>query len=435
MFKNTMIKSTAMLFFCLLLSTVTAVAADDTSTWRFPGEFEKQECVYLGWLSKEYAGKYRTDDVMLEAVKELSPHVKVTICAPNNIQKKHIQSLLKKDSVDTKNISFYTIPYSVLYWRDFGPIFTVNDKSEKRIVDFNFNCWGYFSHSNPHSRMMEGIDRAVAKDRGIPSEMTRLTSEGGDRELNGKGTLLVTEACEFQRNPNLSKKDIEDEFKRTLGATNIIWLKRGTIEDEACNTSTLPGPEGKGVAYRSGSANNHIDEFCRFVSPDTILLAEVTQEEAAKGYLEQENRKRLEESYEILKKAVDQDGNPFKIIRIPMPETLYFEISPGDEAYTTLASYPKFQDGTVFPFGSPITVIPAQSYCNFLISNGIVLAQKYWHEGLPHSVKERDEEALSVLKKVFPNRKVVAINTLAINFGGGGIHCSTQQEPYTEKKL
>lgn len=433
MLKNALIKSTTILFFCLFLSTVTAVAADNVTTWRFPAEFEKQECVYLGWLSKEYAKKYHTDDVMLEAVKELSSHVNIKICVPTEAQKKHIITLLTKNSIDTTNISFYTIPYSVLYWRDFGPIFTVNDKSEKRIIDFNFNCWGYFRPSNPHARMMERIDRTVAKDRGIPSEMTRLISEGGDREFNGKGTLLVTEACEFQRNPNLSKKDIEDEFKRTLGVTNIIWLKRGTLEDEACNTSTLPGPGGKGVAYRSGSANNHIDEFCRFVSPDTILLAEVTKDEAAKGYLEQENRKRLEESYELLKKAVDQDGNPFKIIRIPMPETLYFKINPGDEAYTTLASYPKFQDGTVFPYGSPITVIPAQSYCNFLISNGIVLAQKYWHEGLPLSVKKRDDEALSVLKKAFPSRRVVAINTLAINFGGGGIHCSTQQEPYTGK--
>lgn len=415
-----------------LLATVTGTA-HATSDWRFPAEFEKQECVYLGWLTDVYAGKYNTDDVMLEIVKELTPYVKVRICAPSKEQKNHIQNILEKNNINLKNISFYVIPYSILYWRDFGPIFTVNTKGEKRIVDFNFNCWGYFLDSEPQSRLLERVDRTVAKDRGIPSKMTRLISEGGDRELNGKGTLLVTESCEFQRNPNLSKEAIEDEFKETLGVTNIIWLKRGTIEDESCNTSTLPGPDGKGVAYRSGSANNHIDEFCRFVSPDTILLAEVTEEEAAKGEIEKENRRRMEINNDILKKAVDQDGKPFKIIRIPMPETLYFEIPPTDKAYFVLSAYPKYQDGTAFPYGSSIKVVPAQSYCNFLISNKIVLAQKYWHEGLPLSVKKRDQEALTILKKIFPNRKVVTINTLAINFGGGGIHCSTQQEPYTGK--
>ena len=141
----------------------------------------------------------------------------------------------------------------------------------------------------------------------------------------------------------------------------------------------------------------------------------------------------MEENYRVLKNAVDQDGKPFKIIRIPMPETLYFEVTPQDEAYYGLVSFPRFSDGTAFPVGKPVQVVPAQSYCNFLISNGVVLAQKYWHEGLPEKVKERDAEALKVLKKAFPNRKVVTINTLGINFGGGGIHCSTQQEPYTGK--
>ena len=296
-------------------------------------------------------------------------------------------------------------------------------------MDFNFNCWGYFPHSDTQSRMMEKIDRTVARDLGVPSEMSRLISEGGDRELNGKGSLLVTESCEFQRNPNLSREEIEAEFERTLGVTNVIWLKQGTVDDDPYNLSTLPGPGGEGVAYRSAAANNHMDEYCRFIDAHTILLAEVSEEEARKGPVERENRRRMEENFEILKEARDQDGNPFTIVRIPMPETLYFTAEPDDEAYFGLVSYPKFTDGTVFPVGDAVTIVPAQSYCNFLISNGIVLAQKYWHEGLPESVKKRDEEALEVLKKAFPDRKVVTVNTLAINFGGGGIHCSTQQEP------
>ncbi|WP_051305733.1 agmatine deiminase family protein [Desulfogranum mediterraneum] len=421
------------IFLMVTVSIIMAATVAFADGWRFPGEFEKQERVYLGWLSKEYVKGYQTDDVLLEIVQNLIPYTSVTICVPEKSQQKHVEALLKKNNLSLKNISFQTIPFTMLYWRDFGPIFTTDQQGRKSIADFGFNCWGYFPQSDTQARIMERIDRDIAKQRGLPSRMTRLVSEGGDRELNGKGTILVTEACEFQRNPNLSRDDIEAELKEMLGATNVIWLKKGTVDDDAYNVSTLPGPGGKGVAYRSAAANNHMDEYCRFVAPDTILLAEVSEEEAARGPVEQENRRRMEENYRILQNAVDQDGKPFKIIRIPMPETLFFEVTPQDEAYFGLVSFPRFSDGTAFPVGHPVQVVPAQSYCNFLISNGVVLAQKYWHEGLPQEVKKRDAEALSVLQKAFPDHKVVTINTLGINFGGGGIHCSTQQEPYTGK--
>ncbi|NDV25738.1 agmatine/peptidylarginine deiminase [Desulfovibrio sp. JC010] len=421
------------IFFLLAAAIILSATAAYGGEWRFPGEFEKQERVYLGWLSKEYVKGYRTDDVLLQIAENLAPHTDITICIPEEGQREHVLSLLKKKKLDLSKISFQTIPFTMLYWRDFGPIFTVNKQGQKSIADFGFNCWGYFPQSDTQSRIMERVDRDIAKQRKLPYRMTRLVSEGGDRELNGKGTILVTEACEFQRNPNLSRADIEAELKEMLGVTNVIWLKKGTVDDDAYNVSTLPGPDGKGVAYRSAAANNHMDEYCRFISPDTILLAEVSEEEAAHGPVEAENRRRMEENYNILKNAVDQDGKKFKIIRIPMPETLYFEVTPQDEAYYGLVSFPRFSDGTAFPVGQSVQVVPAQSYCNFLISNGVVLAQKYWHEGLPEKVKQRDAEALAVLQKAFPDRKVVTINTLGINFGGGGIHCSTQQEPYTGK--
>ncbi len=423
----------ACLILILLALSAPLAQAGQPSQWRFPAEFEKQDAVWMGWLSKEYIAGYKTDDVLLAMARELAARLKVHICVPDQATRKHVQALLAKSKVNLKNVSYYVIPFTMLYWRDFGPIFTVDQAGNKSIADFGFNCWGYFPLHDTQARMMERIDRTVARSLNLPSRMTRLVSEGGDREFNGKGTLLVTEACEFQRNPNLSRQDIEAELKETLGAKHIIWLKQGTVDDDPYNTSTLPGPGGKGVAYRSAAANNHMDEYCRFVAPDTILLAEVSEAEAAKGPVERENRRRMEQNHAILAKAVDQDGKPFKIVRIPMPHTLYFTAQPTDEAYFGLMSYPSYRDGTTFPIGRPVTIIPAQSYCNFLITNGLVLAQKYWRKGLPESVRQRDQEAFKVLQKLFPQRKVVAINTLAINFGGGGIHCTTQQEPATGK--
>ncbi|WP_197281926.1 agmatine deiminase family protein [Dethiosulfatarculus sandiegensis] len=419
--------SLAVLF--LLICLPWTIHAEENGMWRFPGEFEPHKAVWMGWLSKEYVKGHKTDSALLEVVKALAPTVNVRICVPDDTQKNHVRKILAGTQLPMDKISFYLIPFTSLYWRDFGPIFTVNETGGKSIADFNFNLWGYHSDTHPHARMMEKIDRTVAESMGLPSRMTRLVSEGGARELNGKGTIILTEACEFQRNPNLSREDLESEMTRMLGVTNFIWLKQGTVDDDPMNQSSLPGPGGVGRSYRSGSANNHTDEYCRFIAPDTVLLAEVSKEEAAKGPVERENRRRMEENYAILKKSTDQDGNRLKIIRIPIPDPIYVKAQPTDEAYLVQQSSPNYRDGTVLPHGSPVLLVPALSYCNFLISNDVVVTQKYWKKGMPESIKKKDEAALAVLQKAFPNRKIVPVHSLPINLGGGGIHCSTQQQP------
>lgn len=405
----------------------------DRYKWRFPGEFEEQEAVWIGWLSKEYLKGYYTDDVFIQIAGELAPGIKTVICVPDEAQKLHVQNILKENNIPVRNISYYVQPFTMLYWRDFGPIFVVNDEGRKRVNDFGFNCWGYFPDYDTQSRMMERIDRDVAEYLGLESVMTRLIGEGGDREFNGRGTLLVTEACEFQRNPNLAREEFEKEFGRLFGVTNVIWLKQGAVEDDRYDESALPGPNGEGIAFRSASANNHMDEYCRFVSADTILLAEVTEDEAANDPVAAENRRRMEANYEILKNSVDQDGNSFNIVRMPVPDMIYFTATPEDEAYHSIAGSYCSVDGTVFPVGEPVKIVPAQSYCNFLITNGLILGQKYYMEGMgmPETLKEKDKKAEEILRLLFPDRKVVMVNTIAINFGGGGIHCSTQQEPKT----
>ena len=100
---------------------------------------------------------------------------------------------------------------------------------------------------------------------------------------------------------------------------------------------------------------------------------------------------------------------------------------PGDAVYEILAT---LEHKTPFPAGKPISVIAASSYCNFLITNGKVIGQKFWKEGLPDTVRRRDNEARRVLERAFPDRKVVMIDALALNLGGGGIHCITKQQPF-----
>ncbi|MEA2040356.1 MAG: agmatine deiminase family protein [Thermodesulfobacteriota bacterium] len=410
-----------------LLCFYTFVA--NASEWRFPGEFEEQEAVWVGWLSKEYIAGYHTDNVMLPIVQALIKHVDVVIGLPDVESEKHVRKILSDAKVEQSRISFFITPFTVPYWRDYGPIFLKNDKGNLKIADFCFNMWGYYPIEDLQSRFHEKIDRNIADSMELDYEMTRVVSEGGDRILNGRGILIVVEACEFQRNPNMSHEELEEEYKRILGVSKVIWLKQGTYDDDSYNQSVLPGPDGKGVAYRSASANNHADEFCRFVDANTILLAEVSEEDASSDPIAAENRRRMEANYEILKNATDQNGKPFRIVRIPMPETIYFTAKPTDEVYVSLFSSAQYTDGTCFPLGKPVQVVPATSYCNFLISNGIVLAQKYWEPGMPVSIRQKDEDAKKVLQKLFPNREVVTITTTALNFGGGGIHCATQQQP------
>jgi len=399
------------------------------SSWRFPGEFEEQEAVWVGWLSKEYVAGYHTDTVMLQMVRELVKHVHVVIGVPDKKSETMVRRLLVDFNVAMDRFSFFVTPFTVPYWRDYGPIFLKNDKGDLKIADFCFTMWGYYAKDDLQCRFHEKIDRHVARHMKLGSEMSRVVSEGGDRILNGLGTLIVVEACEFQRNPNMSREELEAEYRRVLGVTNVIWLKQGTYEDDAYNRSVLPGPDGEGVAYRSASANNHADEFCRFVDATTILLAEVSEEEAATDPIAAENRRRMNVNYQILKEAKDQDGEAFDIERIPMPEILYFTAQPTDEVYVSLFNSAKYTDGTLFPLGQPIQVVPATSYCNFLISNGVVLAQKYWVPGMPEAVRKKDAKAKGVLESLFPDREVVSIHTTALNFGGGGIHCATQQQP------
>ncbi|SDY77618.1 Porphyromonas-type peptidyl-arginine deiminase [Bacillus sp. 166amftsu] len=118
---------------------------------------------------------------------------------------------------------------------------------------------------------------------------------------------------------------------------------------------------------------------------------------------------------------------------MPVPELIYLTIRAGDFVYDMWQESKDDLKGELFD-GSPfpeeeMVVLPALSYCNFLITNNIVIAQKYYSEGLPLEVKKKDEEALNILKSVFPDRKVVAINALALNLYGGGIHCNTRNIP------
>nr|BBH86604.1 peptidyl-arginine deiminase [Thermosporothrix sp. COM3] len=408
----------------------------DYSRFRVPGEFEKQRAVMMIWAQHENITGMSHQPLHMEMVRAIGAHVPLIIVPGPGLHTAHdIQLLLEECDIPLKNITFLSIESAAVYPRDFGIEVMIDDRGNVIHVDCDFSMYGYMPVWDRRCRVTERFDRRTAEYLGITeSVMTRLISEGGDREFNGKGVLMTIEETEVRkRNPGWTKEEVEQELKRIFQLKKLIWLPKGLHEDESMMSGPIPGPDGQLNAYRAASANAHIDEFCRFVAPDTILLAEVTEEEARRSPLLALNKPILDQAFELLQHETDQDGKPFRIVRMPVPEPEYYMVKAGDDIYEGYQELKRFykvmQDGSEFPSGSSFPVVPAASYCNFLITNGLVVGQQYWEPGKSELIREKDKRAKEVLQALFPEREVVTLPVTALNLGGGGIHCNTRHIP------
>jgi agmatine deiminase len=140
----------------------------------------------------------------------------------------------------------------------------------------------------------------------------------------------------------------------------------------------------------------------------------------------------MSENLRILRRARDQDGQPFRIIPMPLPKLIVDTLRPGDGTYDLISTM-QYEDGSKFPIGKPVLGIAAASYLNFLIANDCVLMPSYYKKGGDLEVKRRDAQAQAILRSVFPKKKIIPIDALAVNFGGGGIHCITINEPKSKQ--
>jgi agmatine deiminase len=380
---------------CLLVLVVTVVwnyrqFYQHYSTYRFPGEFEKQQAIWLQWPSEVYNVNDRpVNPVIINIIKALTPLIKVNLMAKNTAEIIQIKDLFRKNGFSGSRVHFYIVNHRSIWARDVGPIFVKDRQNRLHIVNFGFN--NYSRGGDPYYIYTESqIDKVVAGLLKLPVINSKLISEGGAIESNGKGTLMITAAVVLKRNPELSKIQIAKEYQRVLGVQKVIWLNKGLAEDDQVTSG-------------------HINEIARFASPNTILLAKVLPVERNKNRTIQESYQRLEENYRILKKATDQDGKPFSIIRIPMPPSLYGE-----------------PDNT----GN----IPIYSYLNFVITNGAVLMQTYWRPGRSNTLKTTEEQVKRIFQRIFPGRKILGINAEHVNLWGGGIHCITQHMPATDSR-
>jgi len=338
--------------------------------YRMPAEWETHVGTWFTWPRPEgisFPDKYDTvPPVYAELIKHLVTVEDVNINVWHAEMEAWVRGLLKDNGTPLERVKFHHFPAYEPWCRDHGPIFLVRDqggKHERAIVDWAYNAWG---GKYPPYDLDDAVPQHVAKLRGLPLFSPGIVMEGGALELNGKGTLLTTEACLLNpnRNPDLSKEQIEQYLKDYLGVTNILWLGDGIVGDDT---------------------DGHVDDLTRFVNPTTVVT--IVEEDA-----QDENYHLLQENLKRLQTMKDQDGRPLRVVELPMPGLIEF-------------------DGQRLP----------ASYANFYIANGIVLVPTYRHKN--------DQKAIDILQGEMPKHKVIGVDSTELIWGLGSFHCISQQEP------
>jgi agmatine deiminase len=247
----------------------------------------------------------------------------------------------------------------------------VTRRRELAAVKFRFNGWARYKN---HSRD-DAAGRSLPRVLGVRGfepvygpRSERFVCEGGAIDVDGQGTLLATEECLLDgaqaRNPKLGREGTEAVLRDQLGIQRVLWIGRGVAGDDT---------------------GGHIDDFARFVPGGKVVLAEEKRKSDP-------NQRVLESARERLEGARDASGRKLEVVRLPMPDPVYF-------------------DGQRLP----------ASYANFYFGNAAVL--------VPTFNDRQDARAVGILSELVRDRPVIGIHARDLVLGLGTIHCSTQQEP------
>jgi len=416
----------------LLLACTIACKQSETKFY-MPAEFEAQEAIWFGWETNP-----DFHPVIAEVIKGLMPTVQIKVAADSDSLLSVSKKILAGFSIDTTKILFYSMKGERYWIRDHGAAFLANDKGDLGVADFEWNSYGiegwYQQKFNNNADSVKkytkkymntstgDVDSLMAVAEKATIIKSGIVIEGGAIEVNGKGTLILCEAVTLQRNPGKTKPELEEEFKKTLGVTNIIWLKEGLIDDAHIRQIHFK-------KYATLGTGGHTDEFVRFADASTILLAWVEESEIDKHPFNKINFDRMSENLRILEQAIDQDGNPFKIIKVPLPDPIERKILVKAKLDSTdwINVTPRFyitRDAPVV--GDTLINVAASSYMNYLVSNDVIILPTYTKQG---SSPEKEKQVSDIMKSVFPNHKQIWVECMPLNWDGGGIHCSTQQQP------
>ena len=338
--------------------------------YRMPAEWRPHAATWLSWPKDPETWPDRVpqvEEIFLQMMAALAPNEIVNLL----VNDAEAEAAVRARSVfpGAENVRYHQIPTVDSWMRDYGPNFLINDKIQLAYNDWIFNAWG---NKYEELKKDDAIPARLESLLNVPRFTPGIVMEGGSIEVNGAGCVLTTEQCLLNpnRNPHLSRDEIEQYLKGYLGVEKILWLGEGIVGDDT---------------------DGHIDDIARFVAPNVIVCAVEDDPEDANYKLLQDNLKRLHT-------MTDAGGQSFEIVTLPMPGVV----------------------GGTSTDQRNLDRLPA-SYANFYIANGVVLAPVFGHAN--------DSRALESLQQLFPNRRVVGINCEPLVWGMGTIHCVTQQQP------
>ncbi|MFB3906459.1 MAG: agmatine/peptidylarginine deiminase [Acidobacteriota bacterium] len=292
-----------------------------------PAEWHRHEATWLAWPKDPITWPDRVpqvESIFAQMIALLSVHERVELLVDDALTEAKVLERVKRLSANLSNVRFHHIPTVDSWIRDYGPNFLL--RRQAGATDLAFNHWLFNAWGGKYEELKKDADipSKIAPLLGVPRFLPGIVLEGGSIDVNGAGTCLTTEQCLLNpnRNPGLSKGEIEGFLKKHLGVSQVIWLGQGIAGDDT---------------------DGHIDDIARFVAADTIVCS--AEEDPA-----DENYHLLEDNVRRLGKARDAGGNALNIIRLPMPGMV-----AGTEGR-----------------------LPA-SYANFYIANGLVLAPVFGH--------------------------------------------------------
>ena len=276
------------------------IAMETTSTpsqlgYRMPAEWEKHEATWLSWPHKDgisFPDAYHSIlPVLAKMVDALGDSEPVQINVRDADEEAEVRGHLKKPKARAEHVTFRHIPTNEPWCRDHGPMFlTRKEEPRLAVVDWDYNAWGW---KYPPFDEDDEVPSRVAELLGAPAYKPGMVLEGGSIDVNGTGTLLTTASCLLNpnRNPDLTKAEIEQRLKDFIAVTNVLWLGDGIEGDDT---------------------DGHIDDLTRFVSKDTVVTV-VEEDESDANY------DPLQANLARLREMAVEDESPMKVLTLPMP--------------------------------------------------------------------------------------------------------------------
>ncbi|MEZ6125830.1 MAG: agmatine deiminase family protein [Planctomycetaceae bacterium] len=351
------------------------MTSPDLSNYRWPAEWEPHASTWLAWPVNPdtWPGIFdRIPPAFARLVAAIARFEPVDLlCAREVEQARALIDAACAEAESAFPVRFHDIPVNDSWCRDYGPIF-LNRNSDadaarlpaQVILNWDYNAWG---GKYPPWTSDAVVATKIGSQLNIPVVSPGIILEGGAIEGNGQRVVMTTESCLLNpnRNPGLSREEVEDFLRRYLSVSHIVWLPgEGIIGDDT---------------------DGHIDQVARFCSETKVLVASPFDADAPEAADLRANR-------EAISNARNASGQLLEAIELKMPS-------------------PKFQQGHRLP----------ACYCNFYIANGGIV--------VPTFEDPADEIACQVLQQCFPSHKIVGVNAIDLIWGLGAFHCMTQQQP------